>query len=40
MKEVLENLKEGKFVRTQIAGGEGKVLKLDSINDMNLGKLI
>ena len=40
MNEVLDDLKSGKFVRTQINGGSGGVLKLDSINEMNMGKLI
>ncbi len=40
MNEVLDDLKGGKFVRTQISGGTSGALKLDSINEMNLGKLI
>lgn len=40
MNEVLDDLKSGKFVRTQINGGEGGVLKLDSVNQMNMGKLV
>jgi hypothetical protein len=32
MNEVLDDLKSGKFVRTQINGGKGGVLKLDSVN--------
>lgn len=40
MNEVLDDLKGGKFVRTQISGATSGGLKLDSINEMNLGKLI
>lgn len=40
MNQVLQDLKSGKFVRTQITGGKGGVLKLDQVNEMNMGKLI
>lgn len=40
MNEVLDDLKGGKFVRTQVAGEEGGKLKLDKVNDMNIGKLV
>lgn len=39
MNEVLDDLKKGKYVRTQISSNDGK-LKLDQMNEMNLGKLI
>lgn len=32
MNEVLDDLKSKKFVRTQISGGEGGMLKLNSVN--------
>lgn len=40
MKEVLEDLETGKYVRTQIIGKDNKDIKLDSINEMRIGKLI
>lgn len=40
MKDVLADLEKGKYVRTQIIGKDNKDLKLDSINEMRLGKLI
>lgn len=40
MNEVLDDLKKGKFVRTQVSGGENQVLKIDSVNEMNIGKTI
>lgn len=40
MKEVLADLEKGKYVRTQIIGKDNKELKLDSINEMRLGKLV
>jgi ATP-binding cassette subfamily D (ALD) protein 3 len=32
LKEVLQDLEQGKFLRTQITGSESKQLKLDSVN--------
>lgn len=40
MHDVLEDLKEGKFVRTQISGGTEGILQLNSLNSMRVGKLI
>ena len=40
MNQVLDDLKVGKFVRTQVSGEEGKKLKLDQENYMNQGKLV
>lgn len=40
MNEVLDDLKKGKFVRTQVSGGEGGKLKIDKVNQMNIGKLV
>jgi ATP-binding cassette subfamily D (ALD) protein 3 len=43
MKEVLDDLEKGKFVRTQVIGNEGfksKEAHLDSINEMNKGRLV
>lgn len=38
MKKVLEDLENGQFVRTQVAGKEDET-KLNSINKMNKGVL-
>jgi hypothetical protein len=40
MKEVLADLENKQFVRTQITGNDNKQLKLDSMNEMCLGRLI
>ena len=40
MNQVLDDLKVGKYIRTQVSGEEGKKLKLDQENYMNQGKLI
>lgn len=40
MHEVLEDLRKGKYIRTQINAGQGGELKLDQLNDMKIGKLI
>jgi len=39
MHEVLEDLKRGKYIRTQVNSGQGGQLKMDQLNDMKLGKL-
>ena len=41
MNEVLDDLKKGKFIRTQISGeAEAGKLKIDKVNDMRIGKLV
>lgn len=40
LNDVLDNLQEGKFVRTQITGGEDGQVKMNSVNEMRVGKLV
>jgi hypothetical protein len=40
LREVLQDLAQGKFVRTQIGGGDQGGMQLNQVNKMNMGTLI